>query len=105
MASAQRGDSRAYEELLRLLTKETRGFVGRRVGWADWAEDVAQEVLLTVHRARHTYDPARPFAPWFYAIVSSRLVDALRARKRLGMREVLDDDALARQEAPSESAA
>lgn len=101
MASAQQGDAHAYEELLRLLASQTRGFVGRRVGWSDWAEDVVQEVLLTVHRARGTYDPARPFAPWFYAIASSRLVDALRARKRLLLREVVDDDLLARQEAPS----
>ena len=56
MASAQQGDRRAYEELLTLLAREARGFVGRRVGWADWAEDVVQEVLLTVHRARATYD-------------------------------------------------
>ena len=105
MASAQQGDAHAYEELLRLLAKESRGFVGRRVGWADWAEDIVQEVLLTVHRARGTYDPARPFAPWFYAIASSRLVDALRARKRLVLREVVDDDVLARQQAPATSAA
>jgi len=105
MASAQQGDAPAYEELLRLLARETRGFVGRRVGWADWAEDVVQEVLLTVHRARNTYDPARPFAPWFYAIASSRLIDALRARRRLVLREVIDDEVLARQEAPSPSAA
>jgi RNA polymerase sigma-70 factor, ECF subfamily len=105
MASAQTGDAVAYEELLRLLAREARGFVGRRVGWADWAEDVVQEVLLTVHRARATYDPARPFAPWFYAIASSRLVDALRARRRLTLREVADADALDRQEAPMPSAA
>jgi RNA polymerase sigma-70 factor (ECF subfamily) len=100
MAGAQQGDRRAYEELLTLLAREARGFVGRRVGWAEWAEDVVQEVLLTVHRARATYDPTRPFAPWFYAIASSRLVDALRARRRLALREVVDDDAVARREAP-----
>lgn len=100
MAGAQLGDRQAYEELLTLLAREARGFVGRRVGWADWAEDIVQEVLLTVHRARATYDPARPFAPWFYAIASSRLVDALRARRRLAMREVVDDDVVARREAP-----
>ena len=105
MARAQTGDGRAYEELLRLLAKEARGFVGRRVGWADWAEDVVQEILMTVHRARATYDPGRPFAPWFYAIASSRLVDALRARKRLVSREVADEEAIARQEAPAPSAA
>jgi RNA polymerase sigma-70 factor (ECF subfamily) len=100
MVLAQQGDQRAYEELLQLLARDARGFVGRRVGWTDWVEDVVQEVLMTVHRARHTYDGARAFAPWFYAIVNSRLIDALRARRRRAGREVVDDDALARQAAP-----
>lgn len=100
MAAAQLGDQRAYEELLRLLARDARGFVGRRVGWAPWAEDVVQEAMLTVHRARHTYDPKRPFGAWFYAIVNSRLVDALRAQRRRGMREVADEEALAREAAP-----
>jgi RNA polymerase sigma-70 factor, ECF subfamily len=101
MVRAQHGDQRAYEELLRLLAQESRGFVGRRVGWADWTEDVVQDVLLTVHRARPTYDPARPFAPWFYAIINNRLIDALRSRKRVTTREMADDDAIAQQPAPS----
>lgn len=103
MVGAQQGDARAYEELLQLLVRDARGFIGRRVGWADWAEDVAQEVLLTVHRARHTYDPARPFGPWFYTIVNSRLIDALRSRKRQGAREVVDEEMLAQRAAPEEA--
>jgi RNA polymerase sigma-70 factor, ECF subfamily len=101
MARAQQGDQRAYEQLLQLLARDARGFVGRRVGWTDWVEDVVQDALLTVHRARHTYDPGRPFAPWFYAIVQSRLVDALRSRKRVSTREIVDRAALERQPAPA----
>ena len=101
MVRAQQGDQRAYEDLLRLLAQESRGFVGRRIGWADWAEDVVQDVLLTVHRSRQTYDPARPFAPWFYAIINSRLIDALRSRKRVSSRETPDEDVLALQPAPA----
>ncbi|MEO7274664.1 MAG: sigma-70 family RNA polymerase sigma factor [Vicinamibacterales bacterium] len=99
MALAQAGDRHAYEELLRTLTIAARGFVRRRVGWADWIEDVVQEGLLTVHRARQTYDPTRPFAPWFYAILNSRLIDALRDHRRVRTRELIDDDALGRQAA------
>jgi RNA polymerase sigma-70 factor (ECF subfamily) len=100
MVRAQAGDQRAYEELLRLLAGAARAFVSRRIGTAHWVEDVVQECLLTVHRARHTYDGTRPFAPWFYAILNSRLIDGLRARKRVTDREVIDGDALARQRAP-----
>lgn len=105
MLCAQQGDQRAYEELLRLVAREARSYIGRRVSWADWTEDVVQEVLMTVHRTRHTYDPARPFAPWFYAIASSRLVDVLRSRKRVATREVIDDEALAQQPSPATTAA
>ena len=63
MARAQQGDQRAYEELLQLLARDARGFVGRRVGWTDWVEDVVQDALLAVHRARHTYDGAGPSRP------------------------------------------
>ena len=100
MARAQQGDQRAYEDLLRQLAGAARSYVGRRIGWAEWSEDVVQEILLTVHRVRHTYDPVRPFAPWFYAIVSSRLVDALRSRKRRGLREVAGDGVLPDRAAP-----
>ena len=99
MVRAQAGDRQAYEELLRALALEARGFVRRRAGWADWIEDVVQEGLLSVHRARQTYDPARPFAPWFYAILNSRLIDALRDHRRVRTRELIDDEALGRQAA------
>jgi RNA polymerase sigma-70 factor, ECF subfamily len=95
MARAHSGDPRAYDELLRLLAQYARRFVMRRVGGAEWVEDVVQEVLLTVHRSRHSYDPVRPFGPWFYTIAQCRLIDALRSRRRLAGREVIDDEALA----------
>jgi RNA polymerase sigma-70 factor, ECF subfamily len=99
MTRAQAGDRQAYEDLLRALTLEARGFVRRRVGWAEWTEDVVQEGLLTVHRARQTYDPTRPFAPWFYAILNSRLIDALRDHRRVRTRELIDEEAVGRQTA------
>jgi RNA polymerase sigma-70 factor (ECF subfamily) len=100
MGRAQRGDQAAYDEVLRLAARAARGFVIRRVGAVDWAEDVVQEALITIHKARHTYDPARAFGPWFYAIVNSRLIDALRRTRRVGAREVVDEAVLAAQPAP-----
>jgi RNA polymerase sigma-70 factor (ECF subfamily) len=100
LAEAQAGDAAAYDALLRLLAEAARVFVGRRIAWAEWGEDVVQDILLTVHRVRHTYDPTRPIGPWFYAIASTRLIDALRARRRVILREVADDQALDRQAGP-----
>lgn len=82
MAASQRGDASAYETLLQSLSHVARLYVRRRVGEAHWVDDVVQDVLSSIHRARHTWNPQRPFAPWFYAVLSSRLVDAIRRRRR-----------------------
>jgi RNA polymerase sigma-70 factor (ECF subfamily) len=54
-------------------------------------EDIVQDVLLTVHRVRHTYDPARPFDAWLATIARRRSVDALRRRSRIAAVETKDD--------------
>jgi RNA polymerase sigma-70 factor (ECF subfamily) len=56
--------------------------------WADGAEDVVQDVLLTVHRVRHTYEPGRPVKPWLSAIATRRAIDAMRRQGRVGAQEV-----------------
>ena len=87
MAASQEGDGPAYDALLRGLQAVVSLYVRRRVGVTPWAEDVVQDVLFSIHRARHTWNPKRPFAPWFYAVLQSRLVDAIRVQKRIGMWE------------------
>ena len=84
MTAAQRGDRGAYDVLLREVAALARGYVRRRVGDAAWADDVVQDALLSVHRARHTYDATRPFAPWLYAIIQNRLVGASVSAVRIG---------------------
>jgi RNA polymerase sigma-70 factor (ECF subfamily) len=87
MSEAQRGDELAYARLLTMLLPLARRYARSRLGEHPTIEDVAQESLLSLHRARHTYDPGRPFAPWFYAIVSSRFVDVVRREKRVRLHE------------------
>ncbi len=88
---AQQGDGIAYAELLTLLAAVARRYARNRLGDVPWLDDVAQETLLTVHAARRTYDAQRPFTPWFYAILSSRLIDVLRRERRVSAREVASD--------------
>ena len=88
MVQAQNGDRQAYEHLLRRVAVLAQAFVRRRLGDSACCEDVVQESLVALHRARHTYDPARPFVPWLYAIVQNRLVDALRVQRRRLLREL-----------------
>jgi RNA polymerase sigma-70 factor (ECF subfamily) len=91
MRLAQAGDQVAYASLLVLLTSITRQYARARLGAVPWIDDIVQETLLTVHRARHTYDPARPFVPWFYAVASSRLIDVLRRERRVTSHEIPGD--------------
>jgi RNA polymerase sigma-70 factor (ECF subfamily) len=91
MRLAQAGDQAAYASLLVLLTSATRQFARARLGAVPWIDDVVQETLLAVHRARQTYDPGRPFAPWFYAVASSRMIDVIRRERRVTSRELPGD--------------
>ncbi len=90
MIAANGGDSDAYARLLHGLTPVVRRIVGadRYFVGTDAVEDVVQEVLLSVHSVRATYDPDRPFMPWLVAIVRRRTIDAARRRIRRGTHEV-----------------
>ena len=91
MAAAQRGDHDAYRDLLEAVQPMILGYLRKRIESEAAAEDVTQDVLLTMHRVRHTYDPGRPFEPWLFAIARSRLIDHLRRRRRVSAMEVLTD--------------
>ena len=90
MAAAQDGDRRAYERLLREIVPFVRSIARRRHSSADRVEEVVQDVLLTVHRVRHTYDPNRPFSHWVAMIAQRRSIDALRRRTRRDAFEISD---------------
>jgi RNA polymerase sigma-70 factor (ECF subfamily) len=81
MAHAQVGDRFAYEKLMTELGRAIERFVRHRFGRGaagDLVEECVQESLLAIHRARHTYDPARSFRPWFLTIVRHKAIDILR---------------------------
>jgi thiol:disulfide interchange protein DsbD len=63
MEQAQAGDQLAYTRLLKALVPVIRSQIRKRIADDALVEDVIQDVLLTVHRVRHTYDPSYPFCP------------------------------------------
>lgn len=93
MRSAQDGDRPAYEALLRACLPRIRRRLQRRGVAPGLVDDVIQDVLLTIHRARQTYDPSRPFAVWLAMITDRRAVDAVRRHHRHAMHEVSSPDA------------
>jgi RNA polymerase sigma factor (sigma-70 family) len=93
MRAAQSGERTAYERLLRDVTPFIRSIVRRHCNNRADIEEMVQDTLLTLHRVRHTYDPARPFGPWLAAIASRRSIDALRRRVRVSKFEAPEDGA------------
>ncbi|MBY0511642.1 MAG: sigma-70 family RNA polymerase sigma factor [Rhodospirillaceae bacterium] len=87
MARAQAGDSACYRRLLLEASPYLRSLARRRGFDQTECEDAVQDILLTVHAIRQTYDPTRPFGPWLVAIASRRLIDRLRQRGRRFNRE------------------
>jgi RNA polymerase sigma factor (sigma-70 family) len=87
MARAQDGDKVAYRRLLEDTTPYLRSLAARHRALSGEAEDVVQDILLTLHAVRHTYDPGRPFGPWLVAIARRRIVDRLRHRGRVAAAE------------------
>jgi RNA polymerase sigma-70 factor (ECF subfamily) len=88
MAAAQAGDGAAYQALLRDCIPVIKSVARRRGVAADRIDDVVQDVLLTIHRARQTYDPSRSFTAWLCVITDRRAIDLFRRTRRQDAREV-----------------
>jgi len=90
MRAAQAGDAAAYAELLEDVALRLRRIVRRRRRFlgAEDIEDLVQDVLLSLHAIRATYDPERPFIPWLLAITRNRLADGARRYARHAAHEV-----------------
>lgn len=71
------GDSASYARFLNEISPLLRRMIGAKVPASD-VEDVLQEVLISIHKARHTYDGLRPIMPWLAAITHFRMTDYLR---------------------------
>ena len=86
MRAAMTGDAGAYRQLLVSLAPRLRAVARSRCrslgALEDEIEDLVQEVLLTIHLKRGTWDQSRPIGPWVAAITRNKLVDVLRRRGR-----------------------
>ncbi|WP_200911799.1 sigma-70 family RNA polymerase sigma factor [Mesorhizobium sp. 1M-11] len=89
MRFAQDGDGKAYFDLLRAVTPMLRAAARRQypVYNRQDVEDVVQDILMSLHAARATYDPERPFIPWLMGIARNRIADAVRRHARRAAHE------------------
>ena len=90
MQAAQAGDGPAYIELLTEITPRLRRIIRSRRQFLrnEDVEDLVQDVLLSLHSVRATYDTRRPFMPWLLAIARNRLADSARRYARREAHEI-----------------
>jgi RNA polymerase sigma factor (sigma-70 family) len=94
MRCAQDGDRFAYASLLKEVLPILQRVVQSRLGFlpAMDREDLVQDILLSLHAARATYDPERAFIPWLMTIAHNRMVDQARRTSRRSANEVAVDE-------------
>lgn len=76
------GDGEAFDELFQRYEPRAYAFFLKNVRSRESARDLYQELFLRIHRARDTFDSARPFAPWFFQIAHRLLIDDRRRAYR-----------------------
>lgn len=94
MLSTQ-GDQEAYGSFLTLasaLVKKYLTYLGGKYESRETVEDLLQEILISLHQKKHTYQAEKPILPWLFAIARYRFIDHYRSKKRLPrMAEISDD--------------
>jgi RNA polymerase sigma-70 factor (ECF subfamily) len=91
MEATQQGDTEAYRALLEDIGPEIRRFLRSRLPDRQEVDDVYQETLLALHRARHTYKAPRPVEPWLFAIASHVAARYMRRQRARSAREIAVD--------------
>lgn len=91
MERVQQGDREAYRALLDDVRPALRSFLARRTRNTADLDDVYQDVLLALHRARSTYEPGRFFDAWFFGIAKYVTVTHFRRSVARASREILEE--------------
>src|SRR6516162_83355 len=90
MTQVALGKREWVEPLVRRHGAALLGFLERMACDRHRAEELFQDVFLTVWVKRHQYQEGRPFKPWLYAIAANKCHEAARRRK-LSVVEYEDD--------------
>jgi RNA polymerase sigma-70 factor (ECF subfamily) len=92
-------DREAFGRLYGFYAPRVAAYLRRVGARAEQAEDLAQEVLLTVWRRAHQFDPEKAaLSTWVYTIARNKRIDALRRERHPEWD--LDDPTMEGAEAP-----
>lgn len=79
--SAAKGDSDAFEQLIRAHEGRMYAVTLRMCGSREDAQDCMQEALLRIYRAMDSFRGQSSFGTWVYRITMNTCLDELRRRK------------------------
>lgn len=109
LARIAAGSQSALSELIARHGRGLRIFAARYLGNAGDAEDVVQEVFVTVWKQAARFDPARGRAStWLYRITANRCIDQRRRsalRSFIGLDDIRDEVASPEADAEATTAA
>ena len=88
MTESLAGDQRSYRLLLEESARMLSDYFRSRIYRQDNRDDLIQETLLSLHRARSTYNPSLPYSNWMYSIAYRRYIDYVRKQSRIDRMEV-----------------
>jgi RNA polymerase sigma-70 factor (ECF subfamily) len=86
-----RGDGAAFEFLYRRHELRVFRYLQRNVRNEASANDLMQEVWFAVARGAANYQPTAKFTTWLFTIAHHRMVDMIRASRRLQSLDAVDD--------------
>lgn len=75
----RRGDSAAFDALVTRHMRRAYSVAYRLLGQKEDAEDLVQDAFVLVLERIDTFESGRPFAPWFYRILTNRGLNARKA--------------------------
>lgn len=85
------GEDSAFPELYDLMAPRLYGFFLRQTRDVDLADDLTQQTLLKIHRARGQFLRGAAVTPWAFAIGRRLLLDSFRRHKREVVSEAGDE--------------
>lgn len=92
LAVKQERNRVAFGHLFDFYAPRLKGFVMRSGVSSAQAEDIVQEVLLTVWRKAEMFDPHRAqVSSWIYQIARNRQIDVVRKENRVMPEELTDE--------------
>ena len=93
MLAYRDGEAAAFEALYACHRGPLFRYLLHQCGRREQADEMFQEIWMSVIRARGGYEVSAKFTTWLYSIAHNRLIDGFRARGRLAEFEVEAGDA------------